>query len=828
MLSNLQLGTNIIINDVERFDASKFQYIAPQDVEILKTPDELPKDYLAEEMIKYQITNSGLYNLSPFSFNWNQFDNTYSLLSIFKRFSNQVSLSSCRVDAIARDPYMVKLIDYFGSLNITVAVEGISQGLRNFLQKSLLDKDLYRGFNEIIKSGFRTIKVYYIYCGHETDEDLAEFEDFLIKLDELRKMHNKPLLNIRTSFTPLLSTLGTPIQYHPSNLARSLKADTATLYKIKHICARHGFGVRLSTSVPASEFAHIVEFTDRRAMPLFTYGAMNGIAYFPKFVTNFYEGEEEITKKEFDKLKVADNKLAIGDKFYKVADLDKINSGKLYKHFNERQLYGEITIFDIFREAKACSGKAASDFLLSPFTGSRRERLATKKVHVTEYEGEDHIYTYRNGKKVYNFKGDVVMSEISVDVLKKYLPLATNGVTYTDIINQKDALYVFPNAHMRFHSNQHIGAHFRQYMDNQAQLFQTYCLKSMNAKCNTCGKCESTKDMKHITTGAYETGEDYFHLITDVQKDMVTNQRFLMEIDIDSGPSAAMKPIFLKYVMSRALLKACDGAFAKNLIAEKSSANTRQAYRLKQDNFKSIMGGIYIHEFQLNAGFPIDQNYLDDMMTRINQYTTPHWKVRSLKIVSHDFNLKNALDWSSITYRFDSRKVRDITVDLLNKKIKRFLDKNFNLKYKSQVASGRTTVRIEQVDFDKSKVLSMSASIGQNKYETVLKVIAKTEEAHPLIFLAGLLGDKGPKAYNSLYGTDIILEGFYKQPATAANVFNVDGGDLSNTCSCCGGIKFTNVMTGMSFGAHPREQNEFVSAKYPDGVCQSCFIEMTN
>jgi len=351
----------------------------------------------------------------------------------------------------------------------------------------------------------------------------------------------------------------------------------------------------------------------------------------------------------------------------------------------------------------------------------------------------------------------------------------------------------------------------------------TYCLSA--SKCLSCGKCDSTKSIKNIITAQPEHGKDHFNLITSEHKDLIPNQRLLICVEVDSGPVAAMSSEFLKVVILRAFLKAAkaEADVIKAVIAEKSFNNSRRGYRIKKEGFKSILAGKFIQEIMFSKNFILTKPFIDEVMKDINKHTTRGWKVVDMKIKPGEYILKNKLKYTLTSYRFDSRKVKSINESYLKDKVVDFLDKNKILKYKAQKAENRSTVRIEMVDFDKSKIKNISIGMGRNQYECVAKFLMEVEEAHPLILISGFLGknDK-PLSYNMITGTDIIVENFLTDFEDGTNLF--DGSAVSNTCPKCGGMKMIDLVTEKPF----YNSDSILDKRYPEGLCQNCWMELTN
>ena len=305
--SLIYLGTSIIPDRSKEYHPEKYKVLERGiDFDVLKSPAQVNEEHagnrkLFKEGVKHQIRQSGTYSLSPFSTNYNQQSQIYSVVKTFKELSNTVNLSSVRLDAIADDPGLAQIIKYFGSTNLPTAVEGISNRIRSFLQKSISEEELYKGIAYVLETDFSKIKMYMIYTGLEREEDFEEWERFLKYVQELKRRYDRPKLPITVSFTPLFSTLGTPTQYHGSMVSKSFKQSVPPIVKIKKISSKYDIGVRMSTSTEASDFGQLMDFLDRRGQPLIEYGSLCSYNPFPKINILIFKPSDvtEITKEQY-------------------------------------------------------------------------------------------------------------------------------------------------------------------------------------------------------------------------------------------------------------------------------------------------------------------------------------------------------------------------------------------------------------------------------------------------------------------------------------------------------------------------------------------------
>lgn len=344
--------------------------------------------------------------------------------------------------------------------------------------------------------------------------------------------------------------------------------------------------------------------------------------------------------------------------------------------------------------------------------------------------------------------------------------------------------------------------------------------------------CDDKQSVLHISSKKRRPEEGSTHLepLKRTIKDPETNQKLLIEIWQEGGVYSAIDPKWFRHAINRAVMLAAwelGWDLTESLLYERWE-NSRNLYRLKAENFKSLVSGSTVFELNFNAGFNWTPEKTEALLARINHHVTAGWNVISIKQVGADFILKNSLKYSLVTYRFDSRKVNTDTVNLklLQAKVEAF-GSGSSMKYRKQVRVNKNSVKSMAVDFDTSKILYMTAGIGRNSHEIVFSVLAAVEEVHPLIFLAGFLSDgPNPKSYNGLYGTDIVIEGFYTAPSQGGSVFAInDDHEHATDCPSCGAQKNINLLTGLPFGSMPHERNDLLLHKYGSPVCVHCFME---
>ncbi len=202
----------------------------------------------AEELIaharrlKQQV---GCEEVDLASFNFNTHTDIARLIVELNRVFDRVSFKSQRVDILAQTPWLLPLEIAADKRSFTLGIEGLSERLRVFLNKSLAAADIRAALQSLLRERIREIKLFYLLTGHETDADLAEFRQFVRWLKETRQSAN-PSVRIVFSIGFLVRMPGTPLERDRLFLD---EADfKPILGPVQSACQTHGFEFRLAAS----------------------------------------------------------------------------------------------------------------------------------------------------------------------------------------------------------------------------------------------------------------------------------------------------------------------------------------------------------------------------------------------------------------------------------------------------------------------------------------------------------------------------------------------------------------------------------------------------
>lgn len=204
---------------------------------------ELPAaDLIAHASLLKQQT--GCEEIDLASFNFNTHTDIVRLIVELNRVFDRVTFKSQRVDILAQTPWLLPLEVAADKRSFTLGIEGISERLRTFLNKSLATADIRTVLTALLRERIREIKLFYILTGHETDADLAEFREFVRWLKEKRRDAN-PSLRVLFSAGLLVRMPGTPLEHDRLFLD---EADFKPIIgPVKSACETNNFEFRLAT-----------------------------------------------------------------------------------------------------------------------------------------------------------------------------------------------------------------------------------------------------------------------------------------------------------------------------------------------------------------------------------------------------------------------------------------------------------------------------------------------------------------------------------------------------------------------------------------------------
>ena len=201
---------------------------------------------------------------------------TARLITGLSRLFERVSFKSQRVDILAAQPALVALELAVGKRSFTLGVEGISERLRAFLNKSITDAEIDRVLQDLLARAVREIKLFYVITGHETAADLAGFGAFTRQLG-LRIGGARLTTRVVFSFGYLVRMPNTPLRYDRLFLEREPMERIAR--ELERMCMRSNFEFRLAASWSDYWIAQVLTAGDYRFAPMVVELAREGCLY---------------------------------------------------------------------------------------------------------------------------------------------------------------------------------------------------------------------------------------------------------------------------------------------------------------------------------------------------------------------------------------------------------------------------------------------------------------------------------------------------------------------------------------------------------------------
>lgn len=171
------------------------------------------------EHFKEEVQNTKRWaapnTMSLFSFNSNYYYRYIDALDYLAQNSSNLSLINMRADSVGADPEYTAVAKRLGLKRIGLAVEGMSDRIRNHIFNKNLPKDLWMAAARVaFENKLILLKHGMMLYGGETDEDV---EEFIRDMTELLSIRDEVGANtaIQLSFTPLVIYEGTPLRWMP-------------------------------------------------------------------------------------------------------------------------------------------------------------------------------------------------------------------------------------------------------------------------------------------------------------------------------------------------------------------------------------------------------------------------------------------------------------------------------------------------------------------------------------------------------------------------------------------------------------------------------------
>jgi radical SAM superfamily enzyme YgiQ (UPF0313 family) len=202
---------------------------------------EIPaKEILAAALDRKRA--SGARNLEVMSFTFNAHREIFDLIFDLNALCERVGFKSQRSDLLVSRAGLIAAEIAAGKRSFTLGIEGISERLRAFLNKALAAPEITVVLDELLRRGVREIKLFYLLTGHEGQDDIREFREFIAGWAARRKSGESS--RVIFSFGYLVRMPLTPLQY--DRLFLEEREWKGIVEEVFAACTAAGFEARLA------------------------------------------------------------------------------------------------------------------------------------------------------------------------------------------------------------------------------------------------------------------------------------------------------------------------------------------------------------------------------------------------------------------------------------------------------------------------------------------------------------------------------------------------------------------------------------------------------
>ena len=242
---------------------------------------EIPAETLLAQAKELKIA-SGARCVELDAYTLNSHAEPARLIEGLSRIFERVSFKSQRVDLLAAQPGLVALELAAGKRSFTLGIEGVSERMRAFLNKTITGDEIECVLQHLLVSAVREVKLFYLITGHEKAADIAEFGAFTRELG-LRINQSRLTTRMVFSFGYLVRMPNTPLRYDPLFLDREPMERIA--HELERLCTRSNFEFRLAASWSDYWITQVLAAGDYRLAPVVVKLAGEGC---------FYDGETSV------------------------------------------------------------------------------------------------------------------------------------------------------------------------------------------------------------------------------------------------------------------------------------------------------------------------------------------------------------------------------------------------------------------------------------------------------------------------------------------------------------------------------------------------------
>jgi len=226
---------------------------------------------------KHLKRETGASTLEITAFNFNTHTDVTKIITEMNKIFAQVNFMSQRADILASNNAFASYEIAAGKRQYTLGAEGVSERMRSYFNKNLNEETLLKSMTLLMsQNAVKEIKLFYIITGIETEEDFADFRNFLAKTTELKTQYSSPA-RILCSFGLLVRMPFTPLRYEKLLLTKD--EWQAVVDSIKQTVESAGYEFRLTYPYEEYFLSQALVLTNNYAAPALVDFAEHDIVY---------------------------------------------------------------------------------------------------------------------------------------------------------------------------------------------------------------------------------------------------------------------------------------------------------------------------------------------------------------------------------------------------------------------------------------------------------------------------------------------------------------------------------------------------------------------
>ncbi len=183
-----------------------------------------------------QLRNTGYDEISLASLSTLDYSGVNRLVKdLVKTYGDKgvgVALPSLRVDAFSIE--LANEVQKVRKTTLTLAPEAGTQRLRDVINKNICEDDLYKAVEAAFKSGWNSVKLYFMLgLPSETEADLDGILELLARVKSIGNRLSRRAVEVRASLACFVPKAHTPFQWQPQNTIAQLEEKRRYMLKQK-------------------------------------------------------------------------------------------------------------------------------------------------------------------------------------------------------------------------------------------------------------------------------------------------------------------------------------------------------------------------------------------------------------------------------------------------------------------------------------------------------------------------------------------------------------------------------------------------------------------